>query len=367
MIHFSAPGKLMIAGEWAVLEDKPCIVAAVNRRVHSIVEPLTGNYISLSIDDFKIQDIRFTWDGKNITLFKIYQVDAEKLKFTKEAIEVALRFLKENGIEFKPFKIRTYGEDTIVDGKKIGFGSSAAAVVAIAASVLDFHGYAATKEEIYKLATIAHYYAQGKVGSAFDIAASTYGGIIVYKRFDAAWLASKIESSEKFINIVKDRWHGFFVEQLDIPENLRLAIAWTGKSASTSAAIKQMDSFKATNPKRYNELYDDIAYVVELLIDRWKSNDEENIPDSIRKNKDVLHQLTKESGVSIETTELRTLSKIAEEYGAAGKLSGAGGGDCGFAVAFNSDTIEKIKLAWHQAGLHVIDANIDKEGVRIEK
>ena len=71
MIHCSAPGKLMIAGEWAVLEGKPCIVAAVNKHVHSTVEPLSGNYISVSIDDFKLQDIRFVWDGKNSNLFKI--------------------------------------------------------------------------------------------------------------------------------------------------------------------------------------------------------------------------------------------------------------------------------------------------------
>lgn len=365
-VHCSAPGKLMIAGEWAVLEGKPCIVAAVNKRVHSIVEPLAGNYISVSIDDFKLQDIRFVWDGTNINLFKIYQVDAEKLKFTKEAIEVALRFLKENNTGFKPFRIRSYGEETIVEGKKVGFGSSAAAVVAIISSILNFHGYKASNEEIYKLAAIAHYYAQGNVGSAFDVAASTYGGIIVYKRFDAAWLTTVIEHGEKLAAIVQDKWPGFFVERLDTPENLCIAIAWTGESASTGAMVKQMESFKTSNPSRYREIYDDIAYIVETLIDRWKSNDEENILDSIRKNKDILHQLTKESGVGIETDQLRTLSRLAEKYDAAGKLSGAGGGDCGFAIAFNNETIEKVKTVWQQAGLLLIDANIDKKGVEIE-
>ena len=370
MIHASAPGKLMIAGEWAVLEGKPCIVAAVNKRVHSTVEPLTGNYISVSIDDFKLQDIRFVWDGLRINLFKIYRVETEKLKFTKEAIEVALRFLKEDGIGFRPFKIRSYGEDTQVEFngeiRKVGFGSSAAAVVAIIAAILNFHGYRATVEEIYKLAAIAHYYAQGKVGSAFDVAASTYGGIIVYKRFDAAWLTDVIENGEKLAAIVQDRWPGFFVERLEIPNDMCMAIAWTGESASTSAMVKQMESFKTANPSRYKEIYDDIAYAVELLIDRWKSNDEENILDSIRKNKDILHQLTKESGVGIETNQLRTLSGLAEKYDAAGKLSGAGGGDCGFAIAFNNETIEKVKAAWQQAGLRLIDVNLDKKGVEIE-
>lgn len=359
----------MIAGEWAVLEGAPCVVAAVNKRVHSIVEPLTGNYISLTIDDFKLQDIRFTWNGVHIDLFKIYQVDAEKLKFTKESIEVALRFLEEHGIKFKPFKIRTYGEETpelIGVLKKIGFGSSAAAVVAIIASILRFHGYNAGSEEIYKLAAIAHYYAQGKAGSAFDVAASTYGGVIVYKRFDAAWLTGKIENGEKVSIIVKNKWPGFYVERLDIPDNLRLAIAWTGESASTGEMIKKMDSFKQSNGTRYHEIYSDIQRAVEALIDGWKSSDEESILGALRKNKELLHILTKESGVSIETEELRNLSKIAADYGAAGKLSGAGGGDCGFAIAFN-DALNKVRAAWQSHGLHVIGADIDSEGVKAEK
>ncbi len=362
MLHVSAPGKLMLAGEWAVLEGNPCIVAAINKRVHSTVEP--NGYISVSIDDFGLKDVRFSWDGKNITA--INPTDTEKLKFTKEAIEVALRFLKENNQEFKPFKIRTYGEETTVAGKKVGFGSSAAAVVAIIASVLNFHGYKAGKEEIYKLSAIAHYYAQGKAGSAFDVAASTYGGIIVYKRFDAAWLTNKIQN-DRIMNIVKDKWPGFFVEQLDMPENLSFAIAWTGESASTSAMMKQMDFFKNSNPGKYISVYDDIHHTVETLIDAWKSNDEERVLTSIRKNKELLHQLTKESGVNIETAELRQLADIAERYGTAGKLSGAGGGDCGFVVSFNGGIIEKVKQAWKQAGLHVIDADIDRDGVKIER
>ncbi len=364
MIHISAPGKLMVSGEWAVLEGSKCVVAAVNRRVHSIVD-VCDNDISITLDDFCIKNAGFSWDGKNIVPKQ--QADAEKLKFTKVSIEVSLRFLQEKGFDFKPFAIRTYGEETMVNGKKVGFGSSAAAVVAIIASILNFYGHSPGKEEIYKLATIAHYFAQGKVGSAFDVAASTYGGIIVYRRFDAAWLTKKIEGREKIADIVKEKWLGFFVEHMKIPENLFMAIAWTGESASTSAAIRQMDSFKKSSPGRYKELYDSIGNVVKTLIDALKSEDEEKVIVSIKNNRELLSQLTKESGVNIETPELKLLSDIAEKYGAAGKLSGAGGGDCGFAVSFGKEAIEKVKEAWQKAGLYVIDAYIDKDGVRTEK
>lgn len=199
------------------------------------------------------------------------------------------------------------------------------------------------------------------------MAASTYGGVIVYKRFDATWLTKKTETGEKLSSIVKDKWPGFFVEPLVIPENLCLAVAWTKESASTGGMIKQMDSFRQSNAGKYMAIYDSISHVVESLIDSWKSSDEEKMLDSIRRNRELLRQLTKESGVSIETPELRQLAEIAEKYKAAGKLSGAGGGDCGFAISFDKDSIEKVKQAWKQAGLYPIDTDIDKNGVRLEK
>ncbi len=359
MSHFSAPGKLMIAGEWAVLEGSPCIVAAVNRRVHAVVEP--GDTISINLADFALET-KFFWNGNSLVAAGNY--NAEKFKFTKEAVETALRFLEEKGIKPKPFRMRTYGEETNVAGKKVGFGSSAAAVVAIIASLLDFHGYKAAKEEIYKLAAIAHYYAQGKAGSAFDVAASTYGGIIVYRRFDAAWLTSRMESNERIAGIAKEEWPGLYVESLNIPENFLLAIAWTGESASTTLMMKQMASFKQTKPDRYVDIYDGIQHVVERIIGAWKSGDENHIMDGIRKNRELLRQLTDESGVGIETKELRDLAEIAERFGTAGKLSGAGGGDCGFVISFDKGIIENVKSELQKSGLHNIDAGIDKDGTR---
>ena len=46
--------------------------------------------------------------------------------------------------------------------------------------------------------------------------------------------------------------------------------------------------------------------------------------------------------------------------------SGAGGGDCGIAVCFSAASAEKIREEWKNAGFYVVDADIDKEGVRAE-
>mgnify|MGYP000138420300 CR=1 FL=1 len=65
MIKISAPGKLFLSGEWAVLEvGNPGVVAAVNRRV--FVEIEESDVISVSVDDFGIENAEAEFDGKNL-------------------------------------------------------------------------------------------------------------------------------------------------------------------------------------------------------------------------------------------------------------------------------------------------------------
>ncbi len=371
MIHYSAPGKQFVSGEWAILEvGNLGLVAAVNKRVHSVIEEYhAGNEISISIKDFDLEDLRAVFDGKNLIFSEMNDDLAKKLQFIKESIEVALRYVKENDIEIIPFKIRTWGElsQITVNGqtKKIGFGSSASATVAVITSVLCFHGIEAEKEEIYKLATIAHYYAQGKVGSAFDVAASTYGGIFVYSRFDPDWLTKKMESGEKLVDIAGEKWPGLLVEQLNISEDLRFLIAWSGETQSTVNAVKQMNEFKKQNPEEYNKRFSKIADCARDVIDAWKTDDRKTIIKRLRDNEKYLRELGEVSGVPIETLELKRLSEIANKY-SAGKLSGAGGGDCGIAICFDEENADKIISEWKEADLYPLDATIDREGVKKE-
>ncbi|MFH1364474.1 MAG: phosphomevalonate kinase, partial [Candidatus Aenigmatarchaeota archaeon] len=356
--------------EWAVLEmGNPGVVAAVNKRVFCEIEE--SGQISVTVDDFDIKNVKGEFDGKALTWDTNSDEEKDRLKFMKAAIETTFQYLGEH----KTFRIRSWGEmsQVEVDGemKKIGFGSSAASVVATVASVLALHGQDVRKREtrdvIYKLSTIAHYFAQGKIGSAFDVAASTYGGVFVYKRFDPKWLEDKIESGKIVKEIVSLEWPGFYVEELQIPEDFRLEIGWTKSSASTSEMVKQMKGFKESNKQEYDRIYGDIGSLVKELISYWKEHDKKNIIKMLRKNEDYLRELGEKSGVGIETHDLRMLSEIANDHGAAGKLSGAGGGDCGIAVVFDKEAAENIKKDWKEKGLHIIDATVDRDGVIVNQ
>ncbi len=370
MLKVSAPGKLFLSGEWAVLEiGNPGIVTSVDKRV--FVEIQEAEKIELTLPEFNIENLQSKFDGKQLNWSRnVSDKEKSDLVFIKGAIETTLQYLGRS----KNFKIKSHGGETqiVIDGqkKKIGFGSSAAAVVATVAGLLAFNGHdiknRQVRDVIYKLSTIAHFFAQGKVGSAFDVAASTYGGVFVYKRFDPKWLTERLTRGEPVKSVIEDKWPGFEAEILMIPNDFILLVGWTKESASSSSMVKQMDSFKTAKPQEYKRCYDNIANLVRELIPFWKKTEKEKILQLLRKNEDYLREFGELSGVNIETPELKKMSEIANNLGAAGKLSGAGGGDCGIAICFDKDTAEKIKSEWNNAGLYVIDTNLDKDGVRVE-
>ena len=360
-----------MAGEWAILDvGNPGIIASVNKRVFAELEE--SERISVTIDDFGLKDLGADFNGSAL-LWERELSEQEKTDtlFMKASIETALRYL---GGEFKPFNLRTWGEETNVmeDGqlKKVGFGSSAASVVAVIGGILKLNGKDIMsrkgKDIVYKLATIAHFFAQGKVGSAFDVAASTYGGVFVYKRFDPKWLENKMASGATVKDVAEQDWPAFEVEQLKIPSDFRLLIGWTKESASTVNLVKLMGEWSKANPENEQakkSIYGSIAELVRNLMHAWKNEEKESIIGLLNRNEELLRELTKTSGLGIETPELRLLHEAAKSVGAAGKLSGAGGGDCGIGVCFDEETAEAIKSAWEEKGLKVIDATVDRYGL----
>ena len=372
MIKVSAPGKTCIAGEWAVLEvGNPLIVAAVDKRIFAEIKESKDEFFHISIKDFEIEDFKALFDGNRLKFEKdLNEKEKKHTLFIKSAIESALKYLEKSS----PFVITMWGEETTIkteeEVKSIGFGSSAASVVAVVAAIFKFYGKdiekRESKEKIYKLSTIIHYLAQGKVGSGFDIAASTFGGVLVYKRFDPQWLKTQFKRKKDLKEIIKENWPAFYIESLKIPNNFNLLLGWTGESSSTSKMVKELNQWKEKNKSVYRKIITLIKDLVEELIEAWKSNDKTRILKLIKKNEDYLRELGCQSGLNIETETLLKLSKISNKNGGAGKLSGAGGGDCGIAITFDKKDSEKIKKEWEKNGIYFIDTALSFKGVKKE-
>ncbi len=361
------PGKLILAGEWNVLEPgNSCIVAAIDRYVKTCIKK--SDKIIVIAPQIGVKQTEVTFDACEKKI--ITHLDAgqeKKFAFAKNALEVVCTYLYERDETIDPFEVTLDSEDVYVsldDGKrvKIGFGSSAAITVSIIKAVLAFHDYDVfsdtAKDIVFKLACIAHTKAQDYKGSCFDVAASVYETTLHYKRFCPKWFARKIKKNGSIVSLVQENWPMLEITPLILPEKFRLCVGFVGYSATTKQVIKHMQKFKKKYTVRYKYFCARINKIVLALVDAVQEKDRENILELIKQNRKLLQQLSYESGDFLETVDLTKLINRAEKCGAASKLSGAGGGDCGIAVCFDKMRAERINRWWRKDHYYPVEAHI---------
>ena len=338
LITEKAPGKLYIAGEYAVVENGyPAILVALDQFVTCSIEESAaevGKIISRQYHNNALQWHRL---GEQM----VVDNRDNPFSYILSAIKVTEEYARSFARELRIFDLHIDSQLDSDSGKKYGLGSSAAVTVATVKALRRFYNLPVTKDEIFKLAAIAHFEVQGN-GSLGDVAASVYGGWIAYHSFDRQWLAQQ----RKYLDLrtlVDLPWPDLKIESLKAPSNLQLLIGWTGKPASTSQLVDKISLFKARQQKEYRQFLEDSKHCIQRMVDGFHNADLESIKNEIRYNRELLKQLGTNSGVHIETPVLNKLCEIAEDFGGAAKTSGAGGGDCGI-VAIDRDSNFKLVL-----------------------
>ena len=347
---FRAPGKLMIAGEWGVLmPGSPCISAAVNKFVTARVTPADGFYVTAQT----FESEPFSFSGTHVDMH-------DDLKFVRNALGVTLRFLKESGVEVEPFHLEIVsGLDNIsANGEKVGFGSSAAVTVATVGAVREAYGLPEDPLQTYKIAALAHFSAQGKIGSGYDVATSSFKDVIRYVAPDKEWLTGAMNEMPSVSEVVSAEWPLLEARLIPFPEDLKIYVGYTGKGASTTEMVKRLYAVLdagGASAAAAKEALEDIRVATELAVRSLSESDAEGFANALRTDREALQDLDTATGIGIETPELKTLAEIAERHGAVGKLSGAGGGDSGIAIATSPDQAEAIRADWEDAGIIPID------------
>lgn len=346
------PGKLMIAGEYAVLsKGYPAIVTAVNRYITVTIIPSSEFMLTDSSPELPKGSWVLNHKGDVIGL------EAEEHVLLKAAISIALKYLIEMGVQISSFHLEIQNSlNDMISGQKYGLGSSAASVVGVIRAILSFHGMETDKEQLllYKLSCIAHLKTQGN-GSGADIAASVYGGWICYYRYDVEWLIHKLNDTDISLqDLISLSWPGLSIDRITLPAGISFAAGWTKYSVKTSPLVSKIENFQRENKKEYQVFLDQSKAAVMDFIRSCDRNDGVGILQAIHKNRVALQYLEAITGLQLETKEIVTLCQIAEKYGS-GKFSGAGGGDCGIAFVMEDANIEDLKLEWLNAGIIPLD------------
>lgn len=157
-IRTSAPGSMMLFGEHAVLRGLPCLVCAINRRVHTTLTPRADREIHITS----------ALGRCDATVETIVQQDP--LGFVTAAIASRKTQLPS-------------GFDLAIQSDihhKAGLGSSAAVTVAVLGALATWLEKRADPSKVLKESVDVIRAVQG-VGSGADAAASTLGGIVYYR------------------------------------------------------------------------------------------------------------------------------------------------------------------------------------------
>lgn len=307
--------------------------------------------------------------------------------FARETKEVKNVLLDEGKPAINLYNLQIESDlDDKKTGKKYGLGSSASVTVAAVRALCKWYGLTLTTPELCKLAIIASSLVK-KSGSGGDVAASAYGGWVMYRAYNREWLEAEIEMIESgdssLHKLLRKKWPRFEVKRLKVGAGLRLLVGWTGNPASSAelvgsvkAGVKAGD-LTAHNPsktsaKTYSKTYEDFCVQSEKCVQKIANALENGRIDALlsgfARNRALLKDLGEITGTLIETPKLTRLIEVANGAGLPSKTSGAGGGDCGIAIARAEDfdaVFARIEEEWQNSGIEALNlkvAEFDESG-----
>ncbi|MFU0564166.1 type 2 isopentenyl-diphosphate Delta-isomerase [Gardnerella pickettii] len=452
----AAPGKLYIAGEYAVVDGRAAIVTAVNRYVKVTVDAdgacdflengacSRNFYGKITCEDKNFEPLYWKFGGGNgcgngdgtrfgnnkefildkndgcgcdsrsvacdlpaeespATNDSLEQTNVEKIKkyyaYVISAMNVVDEYAREVGalgaaealVNTREYNVHIESDlDDKKTGKKYGLGSSAAVTVAAVRALCEWYGLALATPELCKLAIIASSLVK-KSGSGGDVAASAYGGWVLYRAYNREWLKAEVEMIESgdssLCELMQRKWPRFEVKRLKVGGGLRLLVGWTGSPASSAELVGSVKAgvkaganagaatsdLTARNPtKTYAKTYEDFCAqsekCVQKIANALENGDFSALLSGFAQNRALLKDLGEITGTLIETPKLKRLIESANCAGLPAKTSGAGGGDCGIAIARAQDfnaVFARIKDEWQKSGIEALNlkvAEIDESG-----
>ena len=332
MVKATAPGKLMLMGDHAVIYDRPCLVTSA------------GIYLSVDVTpaDSDTLHIQASTAADPVQIALADLTDGAPSDFPKD-----VRFVVAAVQRVYAACNRHSGLHITTEGPEIsyGLGSSSAVTVATVAALGAHFELDLTEREIFDLAYGAVLDVQGK-GSGFDVAAATYGGTLYYVTGGAT------------------------IEPLDVPQ-LPLIIGYSGFKVSTVNLVEEVRRLHEQFPAAIDGVFDAMAALTDDSRSTLEAADWQRFGQATSVHQGLLDALgTSTPGLD----RLMYRARTAGAYGA--KLSGAGGGDCMFAVvdeatvepvtAAMQTACERINHTTEAAAAQIVTLQTGVPGVRVE-
>jgi mevalonate kinase len=327
MVTASAPGKLYLFGEHAVVYGEPAVAAAIDRRATVTVEAREDDHLrvdseDLTLDGFTVEYGRTASDDPDV------DVPESLLEAATGYVDAAVTQAREAaGAPDAGFDV------TIESDLPLGAGLSSSAAVTVAAIYAATRelGVELTPEEVADRAFQVEYEVQDGNASRTDTFCSATGGAV------------RVEGEDR--------------QSLDAPE-LPLVVGFDGGAGDTGALVG--------NVRDLREEYDFAQDTVEVIGDLARRGEEKLLAGDVEELGRLMnfnHGLLSALGVS--SGSLDAMAWAARDAGAYGaKLTGAGGGGC--IVALDPTEETETALQYTPGCQEAFRAELDTEGVRLE-
>lgn len=282
----SAPGSLMLLGEHAVLHNRKALVMALNQRIQTTLKPRQDDKIVINSALGQYETTLSTFNKK------------APFQFVLAAIETYKSLLRQG-----------FTLDIQADfSHTLGFGSSAAVVVATLKVVSNYCSESPLNGlELFNKAKKIIIDVQG-MGSGADVAASVFGGLILYQN------GSLLQRAESLPPIVA---------------------VYSGYKTPTPDVIKQVEARFRSKPLLLDSLFDSMEICTEEAFKTVAAQDWITFGQYMNVAQGLLYSL----GVS-DTVLEQKLFELRKEPGIFGaKISGAGLGDCVIGIGQVSKTL----------------------------
>lgn len=317
MIRASAPGKVIIAGEYAVLDGAPAICMAVSRRARVEISAGGEDCHVLAAPGFLSEAVRVTAlaDCAEIPL----------LAAVWRTLPVGVAGYLNINIDSREF--------VATDSKKVGLGSSAAVAVALSAATGQLTGECSN---ILERAWQAHHAFQGGSGSGADIACSATGGVVEYRRGNRQ------------------------IAALTWPPGLHYALLWSGQSSDTLLQIKKLAETSLHASRRA------LAEAASSVVSVWQEGNATDIVAILGSYTATLHQFDVDHALGIFDAGHAELVAAADSSDVVYKPCGAGGGDLGIVISENESALQAFVEVAQGQNFEPLALSMDSSGVQVE-
>jgi phosphomevalonate kinase len=326
IVEASAPGKLVVLGEYAVLAGGPALAMAVDRRCTAEVASSAGGYCRLHTRAAESAQLAFAAGaGSGVDL-----VDRVTERWPLAAPRAWRAALDSSALHHA--------------GGKLGLGSSAAALVAWAGA---WTRYATPASEVPETAALAalHRGLQSGLGSGLDVATSRLGGVVAYR------LEANGEARTSSVGL---------------PKSVGFVAVCTGQPAETPSLLRQFDAWRASRPAEALAAIGALKRLATEGIEAVLADDSQGFLEATTEYGRHLEKLGERIGADIVTGQHRQVAACAARHGVAYKISGAGGGDMGIAFAADSEALEAFASAAPPVA-RILKLSVDPAGLVIRE